>query len=144
MAAVSRRKGANGERAVVNFALIHGVDARRVIRTADQHHPDEGDVHLHDGQVVVQVKVGKKAQGAAGAVLGAWWTDTQAQSRRVGGIPVLVVQARGVPASKPADWDAHLYLADLLPDAGIPPRMRVRIRYADLIQLLTGGTNDQD
>lgn len=143
MGGLSRRKGADGERAVVRLATSLGIPARRVIRTADATHPDEGDVHLWDGRVVVQVKAGKAAQNASTTQIGAWWAQTQAQSHRVPGadMALLVTQRRGHGLANPQMWCAHVALDDLAVWMGGAERHRdvVTLRLAGLLRMLKGG-----
>jgi hypothetical protein len=140
MGALSRRKGTDGERAVVRLATSLGVPARRVIRTADQTHPDEGDVWLWDGRVVVQVKAGRQAQDASYTQIGVWFTEAQAQSHRVDGadMALLVTQRRGQGVRNAGLWCAHLMLDDLASWRGGAEYHRdvVTFRLGGLLRLL--------
>ena len=146
MAGKSRRKGADAERALVNYLRSQGLDAHRVIRTATSRDPDPGDVHMRSasGLTVWQVKAGEVAKGASETLLGRWWAATNDQARVAGADAcVLLTQRRGSGVARIQEWQAVVCLTDIawLHDAGVDttglPKVPVRLPLGSLVGRVT-------
>lgn len=144
MGALSRRKGADGERAVVNFAADLGIPSKRVIRTATSRDPDEGDVHLWDGEVVAQVKCGAAAQSAGRTTIYRWMAEAYDQAARVpqANMSLLVVQDRGIGLARVGLWSAYLSLGDITflyrAETTVYDETPVRLQLGHLLRLVQG------
>lgn len=145
MAAKSRRKGAQGERLLVNYLCDRGIPSHRVIRTATSREADTGDVHSRIGGALLvwQVKVGKAAQDASETTLGTWWADTMDQAVAAGAdLCALAVQRRGVGMSRVAEWQVLARLDDVayMHDPGIDvdalPWLVVRMPLGSLLAVI--------
>jgi homogentisate 1,2-dioxygenase len=115
MGGLSRRKGAEAERAAVRCAVAHGVAAQRVIRTATSREPDHGDIHLQDGRIVVQVKSGAAAKTATPTTIHRWLVEANMQAQHVtqADAAILLRQVHGTGLTTIGLWQVHISADDL-------------------------------
>jgi len=110
MANPSKVTGTKPESAVVAVAHSLGIPARRVALAGIY---DQGDVHLWDGRVVVEVKSRKKLHSPTD--LQRWWQETTTEATRVlnADMQLLVVKRPGSGLPMAADWWAYVAIDEL-------------------------------
>ena len=152
MANPSRNKGTAAESAVVKLAHAHGIPARRCALAGNQ---DQGDVHLYNGRVVIEVKAHKGHP--SWTQVDAWWHETEAECGRVPmcDIGVLVIKRPGSGLAYAMDWFAWIRMAELswwmtrghdirlaAQVVNVAPEQRVCMPLGDLFALLKAGADD--
>ncbi len=149
MANPPKARGTAAESAVVKFAAAMGIPARRVALAG---RADQGDVHLWDGRVVIEVK--SRRAGWTWTQIDAWYREADAEANRVEGadVTVLVVKRPGTGARFAGDWFAWVSVSDLMwwhvqqqpasvgaVAANLAPAQRVMLPLGDLLALLKAG-----
>ena len=152
MANPSKAKGPAAESAVVKLAEAHGIPARRCALAGSQ---DQGDVHLWDGRVVIEVKAYKTHP--SWTQVDQWWHETEAECGRVPNCRagVLVIKRPGSGLDMAMDWFAWILASDLArwmthgADIALAskvawrvPQQRVMMPLGDLFALLKAGATD--
>lgn len=107
----SKQIGTAAESAVVKCAQALEIPARRVV-LAGQY--DQGDVHLWDGEVVIEVKSGKQTVKPSWNQIRGWYAEAQTESlNSTGGLPLLVLKRAG--SGQASDWFAYWMSGELAP-----------------------------
>jgi hypothetical protein len=145
-----KQRGTAAETAVVRAATAHGIPARRVALAGNK---DQGDVHLWDGRVVIEVK--SRRGHPSWTEIDGWWHETEAECGRVTNcdIGVLVVKRPGTGVARAGDWFAWILMSDLAwwmvqaddvkvasTVAWMTPQQRVMMPLGDLLALLKAGS----
>jgi hypothetical protein len=144
-----KAKGTAAETAVVRLAEACGIPARRVALAGAA---DQGDVHLWDGRVVIEVK--SRKSWPSWLDVDAWFREAESEAARVGNCDVaaLVVKRPGHGPARAGDWFAWVRMADLSwwyaqhetpANAAtvnvLTPQQRVMLPLGDLLALLERG-----
>jgi len=135
----SKSIGTAAESAVVKAATELGVDGRRVVLAGAQ---DQGDVHLFDGEVVVEIKAGQQTLKPSWSQIRAWHNEARVECARAGGkLPLLVLKRHGSGNAKDffTYW-RHDDLAEYMGQDPIPGAESVLVssRFEESIRIITG------
>lgn len=142
-----KARGTAAESAVVKAAHAHGIPARRCALAGNQ---DQGDVHLWDGRVVIEVK--SRRTWWTWLQVDAWYREAHQEAARVpnADVAVLVVKRPGTSAARAMDWFAWVTISDLLLWSQAAPSVftdihrresmqRIMLPLGDLLALLKAG-----
>lgn len=139
-----KQRGTAAETAVVKAAHAHGIPARRVALAGNQ---DQGDVHLWDGAVVIEVK--SRRTHPSWTDVDKWWREAEAEAHRVDDCDAAVLVIKRPGSGYAGDWFAWVTVGDLLwwtadraTDLGGTSTQRVMMPLGDLLALLKAGAPD--
>ena len=112
----SKQKGTAAETAVKRLAEDLDIPVRRMALAGQQ---DEGDVHLWNGEAVIEVKTGDQTVKPSWNQIHAWYQQAVTEAGHSGGgLPLLVLKRAGSGQAK--DWYLYWSRAELAAWSGLP------------------------
>ena len=132
----NRDKGTRAETACVRAALAAGIPAdRRPPRGS----ADDGDVWLHGGKAVVEVKAGRQCDRPSPRQLAAWWAEAEAEAMRVLACDLAVLVVKRPGSGRATDWTAYVRLDELAHVLGgqVAAQEVAALQFGVLLDMLT-------